>query len=279
MIYPFIAVVFDAVALIVEKHFFNVFKKFSYRSFVFWIFAGVVVLGLLASPWLVEISKLAVTPYFLWLLLALTVLVANYNLLYFFGLKHKRVSEVEPFFLFNPLVTVLIAGIFYADERSWQIYVAVMIAGAVLAWSHISKQQLSLGKPLLAILGFSVLYGLEAVVIKQLLLAYSPVALYLVRAIITLLFLWMVEQGKFQMINRRQLPYFVFIAISAIITYALIYYAYSLQGISATIFVMILSPILVYGLSVAVLKEKLYWKNIITSVVALGLVLWVTLVR
>src|SRR4030042_6503526 len=142
MIYPFIAVVFDAVALIVEKKFLNTFKNFSYSAFVFWVFASIAVLGLLTSPWLVTISPSAVTPRLLLMMLALVVLVANYNLLYFFGLKHQAVSEVEPFFLFNPLVAVLIAGAFYADERFWQIYVATVIAGVFLGWSHLRGRQL-----------------------------------------------------------------------------------------------------------------------------------------
>ncbi|OGB74207.1 hypothetical protein A2V68_00325 [candidate division Kazan bacterium RBG_13_50_9] len=279
MIYPFIAVVFDAVALIVEKKFLNTFKNFSYSAFVFWVFASIAVLGLLTSPWLVTISPSAVTPRLLLMMLVLVVLVANYNLLYFFGLKHQAVSEVEPFFLFNPLVAVLIAGAFYADERFWQIYVATVIAGVFLGWSHLRGRQLVLGKPLLAILGFSLMYGLEAVVLRQLLTAYSPVALYLIRVVLTLLFLWIVGRGRWVSLNPKHLPYFIFIALSALITYGLIYYSYTLQGISSTVFVLILSPILVYVMSILVLKEKLKWRNIITSLVLLALVAWVTLAR
>ena len=277
MIYPFIAVVFDALTLITTKKVFNLFKTLSHRTFAWWIFVWITIVGLLVSPWLVQINSLALSPHFLWLLLALTFLAANYNLLYYFGLRYEKITEIEPFFLFNPLITILIAGLFYTDERFWQIYIAAAIAGIFLAWSHLKKHHLRLSKPLLAILGFSLLVGLEAVVIKQLLLVYSPVALYLIRAIVTVLFLWVIEKGKIPMISIKQSLYFLAIAVGAIITASLIYFSYQLQGISSTVFVLILSPVLIYILSVVLLKEKLKWKNIVTSLVILALVIWVTI--
>lgn len=277
MIYPFIAVVFDALTLITTKKVFNLFKTLNHRTFAWWIFVWIIIVGLLVSPWLVQINSLALSPHFLWLLLALAFLAANYNLLYYFGLRYEKIAEIEPFFLFNPLVTILIAGLFYTDERFWQIYVAATIAGILLAWSHIKEHHLRLSRPLLAILGFSLLVGLEAVVIKQLLLAYSPVALYLIRAIVTVLFLWIIEKGKIPMISVKQAVYFLAIAVGAVITASLIYFSYQLQGISSTVFVLILSPVLVYILSIIILKERLKWKNIVTSLVIVALVIWVTI--
>lgn len=279
MIYPFIAVIIDAFLLISTKKVFNLFKNLNQSTFALWLFFWITVLGLLVSPWLVQINKLALSSHFLWLLLALAFLAANHNLLYYFGLKYKNVSEIEPFFLFNPLVIIIVAGVFYADERSWQIYVAAIIAGAFLAWSHVEKRHLAIGKPLLAILGYSLLAGLEAVVIRQLLVAYSPVALYLIRAIITALFLWVMHRGTIPMLNKKQVPYFILMAAGAIAISALIYFAYSLQGISSTMIVLVLSPVLVYILSVVWLKEKLKWKNIVTSVVIILLVIWVTFLK
>ena len=66
------------------------------------------------------------------------------------------------------------------------------------------------------------------------------------------------------------------LAITAIAGQSLVYYAYQAQGISTTSLVLMLSPILVYGLSVLVLKEKLNWKNIITSAIVMALIIWVT---
>ncbi|MBU1083046.1 DMT family transporter [Patescibacteria group bacterium] len=275
MIYPFIAAVIDAVDRITVKRVFNVFRQISPRMLAWWIFVWVTIFGLMFSPWLVQIEHAAFTPHYLVLIVLMTFLAANYNYLYYYGLRNEQLANVEPFFLFNPLVTILIASLFYPDERSWQLYSAVIIAAGLLAWSHIKKHHISLGKPILAVLGFSLLFGLEAVVIKQLLVVYSPVALYLVRVITTALFIWILEKGRIPMITLKQLPYFVFLGAGALAVNSLIYTSYKLSGISDTIFVIILSPILVYALSVIFLKEKLLWKNVVASVAIVLLVVWV----
>jgi len=276
MIYPFIAAVVDAVDVVTTKRVFNVFKQLTPRALAWWGFIWITILGLTLSPWLVHIERQALSSHYLVLIVLMTILAANYNFLYYYGLKSEHLAEIEPFFLFNPLVTILIASLFYPSERFWQLYVAIVIAGILLAWSHIKKHHLSLGKPLLAVLGFSLLFGLEAVIIKQLLVVYSPVALYLVRVITTALFIWILEKGRIPMLTLKQLPYFIFLAAGALLVNSLIYTSYKLSGISSTIFVIILSPILVYALSVLFLREKLIWKNVISSIAIVLLVIWVT---
>ena len=280
MIAALIASIFSAFDLIITKKVFNIFKNLSFKTFSLWIFIFIIVVGLIVSPWFVQIDvPIAVTPHFLWLLLIMAFLSANYNLLYYFGLRYEKLSDIEPFLLFDPIVTILIASLFYADERFWQLYVAAFIAGGFLAWSHIEKRHIKLGKPLLAILGFSILAGLEAVVIKQLLIVYSPTALYLVRAIIVALFLWIVQKGRIVPITIKQIPFFLLIASLAVLIQSLIYSAYHNIGVSLTEFILLLSPILVYGLSSIVLKEKLGWKNLVTSAVVIALIIWVILIK
>lgn len=279
MIQPFIAAITDATALIAEKNLFRRFPHMAYPAFAWWLFVCVALIGLVFSPWFVQIDALALSPHYLWLLLALAFLAANYNLLLLFSIQREQIANIEPFILFNPIVTILIAGVFYADERFWQIYVAAIVAAVMLVWSRMHKHHLAVGLPMLAVLGFSLLYGLEAIIIKQLLAVYSPLGLYLVRAVIGALFLWVIQKGRIPPPSRQQLPHIIFIAGAAILTSTLIYYAYSLQGIGPTIFALTLSPVLVYIFSVTFLKEPLRWQNLVASGVMIGLVIWVTLAR
>jgi len=280
MFAAFIAAVVGAVDLIIVKKFFNAFKKLSFKTFSWWLFVFIIAVCLIVSPWLVQIDvPMATSPYFLWLLLIMAFLSANYNLLYYYGLSYENVSEIEPFLLFDPIVVILLASAFYADERFWQLYVAAFIAGGFLVWSHIKKHHIKFGKPLLAVLGFSILAGLEAVVIKQLLDVYSPTALYLVRAIVVALFLLVMQEDKVKLIKLKYVPYFLVLAVSAVLVQSLTYYAYHNVGVGITEFILLLSPVLVYGLSYLVLKEKLNWKNLVTSAVVVALVIWVSLVR
>lgn len=279
ILYPFLAALVDSVTLIATKRFFNIFKELNYRAFAFWGFVWIIIIGLVISPWLVRISPAALHLPYVWLVVLMAGLAANYNVLYYFGLKYEHVSEVEPFLLFNPLITIVIAGLFYTDERSWHIYVAAAVAGLLLSWSHWRKGRLKLGKPLLAILSFAFLYGIEAVIIRQLLAVYSPVALYLVRSLVTALWLWVLEKGRIQMITLKQAPYFILLGIGAIVASALVYTSYKLQGISMTIFILILSPVLVYAMSVLLLKEKLHWRDLVVSIGVVLLVIWIAIVR
>lgn len=279
IIYPLLAIVFDVLTLIFTKRIFTKFKSFDYRSFTWWLFIWIIVLGLALSPWLVTIQPLALSSYYLWLLLALAFLSANHNLLYSFGLKYEKLTETEPFLLFNPIITIVIASVFYTDERSWHVYVAAVLASVVLCWAHSYHKHLKFSRPMLAILGFSLIYGLEAVVIKQLLVVYSPLALYLVRAIVIVLFLWILERGKIKKINLQQIPYFLIIAISAIIASIFVYMSYSSVGIGFTMAILLLSPILVYLASVIYLKEQLKWKSLVASLIILGIIIWLALAR
>lgn len=279
MLYPFLAVVFDALTLIITKRVFVKFRALDYKSFAWWLFVWIIVIGLLLSPWLAVMRPEAAQPYYLWLLLALAFLAANYNLLYYFGLEHEKVSKIEPFLLFNPLVAIVVASLFYADERSWHVYLAAAVASLALMWSHVDHQHLKLSRPILAILGFALLHGFEAVVIKQLLAVYSPLALYLMRCIVIAVFLWVVEKGKISRISLRQVPYFILIAVSAMATSVFVYSAYQGIGIGLTMAVLFLSPILIYFLCVLYLREKLKLKNVISSAVIVGVIIWLAMVR
>ena len=279
MWYPFLVVAFDAVTLIATKRLFIKFKRLTYRSFAWWLFVWIIVVSLALSPWLFHINMAAFSHQYLWWLLALAFLAANHNLLYYYGLEYEKVSEAEPFLLFNPLLTVVMASLFYADERSWHIYVAVVLAGLVLVWSQIKRQQLVLKKPLLALLAFSVLYGLEAVVIKHLLVVYSPLALYLVRGVMVAVFLWVLQKGSIQRIEAKYIPHFLLVAGGAVAASVFLYLSYQTVGIAITVFTLLLSPILIYCLSSGYLREKIQLKNLISSAVIVGLVVWLTLTR
>ncbi|MBU1092235.1 DMT family transporter [Patescibacteria group bacterium] len=279
MWYPFLVVFFDVITLVATKRLFVKFKQINYRSFAWWLFIWIIVISLALSPWFFHIDLMALSHQYLWWLLALTFLAANYNLLLYYGLKYEKLGEAEPFLLFNPLVAVVIASLFYADERSWHIYVAAGVAGLVLAWSQFQHHQIKLRKPLLSLLAFAVLYGLEAVAIKHLLAVYSPLALYLIRAVLVVVFLWVLQKGAIQRIKLKYVPQFLLVAGGAVAASVFLYLSYQTVGIAITAFTLLLSPILIYCLSVNYLHEKVKLKNLISSAVIVGLVVWLTLTR
>jgi len=279
MLYPFLVVIFDVVTLITTKQLFVKFKRLTYRSFAWWLFIWIIIVAVCFSPWFFHVDPRAFQHQYLWWLVALAVLAANHNLLYYYSLEYEQLSEVEPFLLLNPLVAIMIASVFYPAERSWHIYAAAAIAGAVLCWSHMRRHRIKLDAHLWALVGFSVLYGLEAVVVKHLLAVYSPLALYLIRGVFVAIFLGILEKGKIQKISLKEVPYFLLVGLGAVAASVALYLAYQTVGISLTIFILLLSPVLVYFLSAWYLREKLKWKNLVSSAVIIGLVVWIILAR
>ncbi|MFA5270163.1 MAG: DMT family transporter [Patescibacteria group bacterium] len=279
MLYPLLAAAIDSVALVFTKRSLGIFKKLTNQAFAFYLFIFIVAVGLITLPWTGHIDQLAFSPRYIILVLLMVVLAANYNLLYYYGLKHERVSQLEPLLLFNPLLTVVIAGLIYPDERSWQIYLSVGLAAMLLIWARWHAGSITLDKAMWAMVGFAVLYGIEVAIIRQLLEMYSPISLYLVRCLATALFLWILGRGRMPMISWRQATYFLGLAISAVVVTSLVYLSYHTQGISSTIMVMIISPVLVYSLSAVVLKEKISPRDVIASIGVVLLVLWANLSR
>lgn len=279
MIYPLLAAVIDSVTLVFAKKFLNVFNQLNNQTFSFWAFVFIVAVGLITLPWTGHVASAALSPYYIILTLIMVALAANYNLLYHYGLKRERLSQLEPFLLFNPLLTILIVGLIYPAERSWHIYVAAGLAGLLLLWSRWRAGSIKWDKGMWAILGFAVLYGIEVAVIRQLLYVYSPISLYLVRCSATGLFLWTLGRGQISMINWRQAGGLLLLGISAVVVSGLVYFSYHSQGVESTVMVMILSPVLIYGLSAVVLKEKLHPRDIIAGIGVVLLVIWANLFR
>jgi drug/metabolite transporter (DMT)-like permease len=276
---PLIGVVADAIYLTITKAFLRRFEKFNSREFNWFMFATVVVILAVLMPF---IGELPVWPEIVrtapWLLGAV-ILACLHNSLFYWGLKHEKISEIEPFLLFSPLAGILIAGIFYPSERFVQVYIAIVIASIILLWSHYRRHQVALSDGLLAILAFIILSGLELVFLKRLLEVWNPLTLYFVRCIFVLIGLTLAVRPRLSVVKPHHLKWFGAIGVLIVIAVWATYSAFKLRGLSETLFVFTLSPILVYWFSAMFLKEKLQIKNIIASTIIIGLVVWITLLK
>jgi len=278
-ILPLIGVATDAVYLTISKVFLRRYGKFTSREFIWFLFIAIIVVLLFAAPATGHFPPWTAVRATAWLLAASVVLACAHNLLFYWGLEHEHVSRIEPFLLFSPLASILIAGAIYPSERFPQVYIAVAIASVLLVWSHWHKHHLTISRGLWAIIAFIVLSGLEVSVLKQLLTVYSPLILYLVRCSFILLLLTPIIRPRLNLIKLHHLPFLGFLSALVVLSVWASYSAFQLRGISETMFVFTLSPVLVYWLSAVFLKEKWQLKNILASVVIIGLVIWITLLK
>ena len=276
---PIIAVLADASYMTIVKSFFRRYGRLTSREFNWLQFVGIVFVLLMTAPFFVHWPTPAQMQSLWQLLVGVILLATAANLLFYWAIEREKISEVEPFLLFNPLVAILIAGLFYPSERIWLVYVAAAIASVILVWSHWHKHKLTLTRGLMAIIGFSLIYGLEASAVKTLLTVYEPIALYLIRSSFVLITLSLVAWPNFKIIKPHHWAIFGILGALAVASMTATYMAFVARSVSETIFIFTLSPILVYVLSVLFLYEQWRMKNIIASVVIAGLVVWVSLIK
>ena len=278
-VFPLIAVIADATYLTIAKSFLKRYGRLTSNEFNWLQFAGLALVLGLAIPFFGEFPGSEAIVRTWPLVLLVIVLATAANILFFWGLEREKVSQVEPFLLFNPITAILIVSLFYSDERIWQVYVAAGIAALVLGWTHIKRSHLALAPGLLAVLGYMAIYGLETATVKTLLHTYTPITLYFIRCLGVWLGLSLVARPNWQIIKPHHLAFFGLLAGIAVVSVVSAYTAFSLRGISETMIIFILSPVLVYIFSIVWLKDRWYWKNLVASLVITGLVVWISLVK
>ena len=276
---PIIAVIASAIFVVISKMFFRRYGRLTSREFVWLQFVGIVGVLWLAAPFFTQLPTRELLVSSSVMMLGIVALAVVGNLLYYWGLEHEKISEIEPFLLFTPLVTILIASAFYANERIWPVYVTAVIASIVLGWAHLKRKHLAFRLGLVVILVYALVNGFEVVITRHLLDIYNPFTLYLLRSTGILVLLSLVAAPKFGWLKLHHFAMMGILGALAVGSVVATYAAFQLRGVSETIFVFTLGPVLVYLLSVVFLKERWQRKNIIASVIILALVAWVSLLK
>ncbi|MFA7309115.1 MAG: DMT family transporter [Patescibacteria group bacterium] len=204
------------------------------------------------------------------LLILMCVLAAIGNGFYYYGLPKEGLSQIQPFIVFNPLLTILLASIFFTDERDvWKIIFACIAIG-VLMLTHIRGKKVSLGEGLSSILLSMFLYSFEVLMTKELLYFYSPIALYTIRVGVISLLFFIFFRPEVSILRRQNMLRVVFLPMVWIVTMGATYYSYHEIGIVGTVLVLLLAPFLTIIGSHFLLKEqKIEKKDIIALVLVL----------
>ena len=274
---PFVAAIGDALSLIAAKSFLRRFGRLTASEFNWLAFIGIVSVAsliLLVTRRWPEPGDISV--FWPQLLLLIGLATAS-NILFFHGLEKERVSALEPFIIFTPLATILIVSAIYPAERHWAIYVGLLAATAILFWANLHRHRIALSTGILLVIGFWVTYGFESVVVKNLLTTFEPLTLYWMRCIGVLLSLTIVSPPKWTWLKVHHLPFAGLLGVLAVATVTALYTSFAAQGVAATLFVMVLSPVLVYWFSTAILHERWSFKNLLAGGAIVLLVVGVSL--
>lgn len=209
-------------------------------------------------------------------LFVLMILIAvNWNILYSQGIQKEDLHEFELIMLLSPLVTIIFATIFLPAERNWSVFVPGIIATGALLATRFRAHHVRISKVAWRTLIAMVLMSLESIIIKELLGAFSPVALYFARTtIIAVVFLFMFKPKLLEM-HRNAFALAILSAIFGVVQMVLKFYGFQSLGVIETTMILVLGPFLVYLAASMFFKEHIYKRDIFAAAVVVMCILYV----
>jgi len=204
------------------------------------------------------------------------------NFFYLYSIKWEKITKTEPARVLEPLFVILLVilfGLFIPgfSEPNKGILIPAIIAGIAIIFPHIKRERIKLNKYFIAALAGSLFFALELVISKLILNFYSPITFYFLRCLFVFIISYLIFKPKLNSLDKK--TYFnIFIIGGVWITYRVaVYFGYLKYGIIFTTLITMIAPIIIYLLASKFLKEKLNWKNIVSSIVIISCIIYVTL--
>ncbi len=222
------------------------------------VFTGLVIVMI---PSTFHIGVAALSLRYLFAFAAMILLAFGWNIYYYIGLAKEAVAEFDLILLTEPLVTIVLASIFFVNERNPIILILALIAALALIIAHLRHRKIRLDHAASGLLISVLLMSLEVLVIRILLDAYSPVALYFMRVTVLAVIFCIKFKPR---ISMSALPDMRVVAVSGAfgaLQMLARYVGYSSAGIVVTTLALLLGPVLVEMISVLILREKVTLKS------------------
>jgi uncharacterized membrane protein len=205
------------------------------------------------------------------------------NLLVFYSLKWEKVTNLEPARILEPLFVVLLALLFSffigGFERDLNVIIPAIIASLAIVFPHIKRHHLQFNKYFIAAILGSFFFALELILSSLILQFYSSITFYFLRCAFIFLISLVVFRPKLKPLKDKKIPVLIFVTGAVWVAYRMaIYFGYTRYGVTFTTLVIMLSPIFIYFIANRFLKEKLNWKNILSSLIIIACVVYALLV-
>lgn len=241
----------------------------------FILIAGI---SLFLVPFLGRVDwEIALMPNSLFLLAMMIVLALAWNVLYFQGLQKEKMHQHELMMMLVPLITIILAAVFWPQEFNRTIFILALIASVALVFAKGQKEHFFLDKDSYNTFLAAILIAMETIIIRELLYFYTPVAIFSVRAIILAIFFMFYYRPRYSKVSIRNWWAIAGSASVAVVLVLTRYYALAEIGVIYTMLVLVLAPMIVYFFSWELLNEKIKPRVLIASVVILTCVALATL--
>ena len=209
-----------------------------------------------------------------WLLLASIGITIGTNILSYRALDHDQVLEIQTVGLLRNFPIIILASIFFSDERNLLLLVLSIIATGAVFWSHLNHHHFSIKKDTLPFLIWSVTaMPVNVLIAKELLFVWNPISLELIRTTaFALVFMFLFYKSAQKTPSKAWLPLIITNAFAAI-AWILIHFGYKYIGIIHTHLLFSLHPLLVYLSSVFILKEPVHIKKTVAFFVVVATII------
>ena len=269
-LFPVIAAILQSVSFTLDK------KILSMRRVGFRMYTGVsmplvfVITSIIYILFQPPITSELFSGHLLLFLIISVVGSAITNIFFYRALDGDSLGEIEIISLVNAIPVLIVTSILFADERNFLILIPALVASGAVIWAHWQRHHFRIVRGTRFFLLWYVMYTpVSAILSKELLFVWNPIALELIRSgALALIFITLFWQ------QAKRVPWSVFLFLLATntltsISWILYYYGYQRIGVVHTILLFSLQPLLVYTASLLYLKEKPHRKKII----AFGIVL------
>jgi drug/metabolite transporter (DMT)-like permease len=204
------------------------------------------------------------------------------NLFVFYSLKGEKVTNLEPARILEPMFTILLALVFSFFiqgfyEQNLKILIPAIIASFALIFPFLKKEHLEMNKYFIAAIFGSFFFGLELILSRLILDYYSPITFYFLRSLSIFLFSLIVFHPRLQKVDKKISSAIIATGLVWVIYRVAVYFGYLHYGVVFTTLMIMLGPMVVYILANKFLKEKLNWRNIISSIIIIACVMYATL--
>lgn len=204
------------------------------------------------------------------------------NLLIFYSEKWEKITNLEPARILEPLFVILLTlglGFFILnwDNENPKVIIPALIASIALIFPHIKKHHFQFNKYFIAAIFGSFFFALELVLSSLILEFYSAVTFYFLRCLFVFAISFAIFRPKFNPLNKKTSLIILLTGAIWVVYRIVVYFGYLNYGIIFTTLMIMLGPIVIYILANRFLKEKLNWKNIVSSIIIIACVLYATL--
>ncbi|MEK7170747.1 MAG: DMT family transporter [Patescibacteria group bacterium] len=211
----------------------------------------------------------ALLPNNLFLTLLMIVIAISWNVLTYQSLQRESVHQHEVILMTGPIVTILLAALFFQEEFNLTIFALGLIASLAMLIARTERHHFKISKIAYNLFLAVVLMSIENIIIRELLYSYSPISLYAIRTFFLAGFFWLYYRPKLSEV--RGSPLWLLGASGAVGAVSMIarFYAFGSFGVIFTTLISTLAPIIVFVGSWEILHERIRLRVIVASLVIL----------